>query len=221
MIFYGSNFIVSPPVNNVSMNTLILDEFVSLDVTTPIWDQVFTIAPLVIVGTQEGDSYDLAPKHMAFPMGFDNFFGFVCTPDHQTYHNAKKFKAFSVSFPTPEQIIVSSLSASKRHEGQSKSKSVLQALGVARAIHIEAPVIRDAYLYLECSLHKIIDGFGTNSLITGTIEAAYVNKNYHRASEVDEGQQIHDHPLLAYVANGRFAQISETYNFPYPKDFSR
>ncbi|MBT8236203.1 MAG: flavin reductase [Bacteroidia bacterium] len=203
------------------MNTLALDKLVSLDVSTPIWDQVFTIAPLVIVGTQEGESFDLAPKHMAFPMGFDNYFGFVCTPAHQTYHNAKKFKAFSVSFPTPEQIISTSLSASRRLEGLSKSDSILNALGVASAIQIEAPVIRDAYLYLECSLHKIIDGFGTNSLITGIIEAAYVDKNYHRASEVDEGQRIHDHPLLAYVANGRFAEVSETYNFPYPKDFSR
>ena len=33
-----------------------------LDVATPIWDQFFTVAPLVLVGTREADGRDdLAP----------------------------------------------------------------------------------------------------------------------------------------------------------------
>ena len=43
---------------------------VELDMNLPIWDRFFWVAPLVLVGTMESDgSYDLAPKHMAMPMG--------------------------------------------------------------------------------------------------------------------------------------------------------
>ena len=65
------------------------DNIISLDVNLPIWERVFTVAPLVVIGTKENGGYDLAPKHMATPMGFGNYFGFVCTPKHGTYHNVK------------------------------------------------------------------------------------------------------------------------------------
>ena len=43
---------------------------VTLSVDLPVWDRVFTVNPLVLVGTKEEDGgYDLAPKHMAFPIG--------------------------------------------------------------------------------------------------------------------------------------------------------
>ncbi len=81
-------------------------EFISLDVLYPIWSHFFTIAPLVIIGTKEGEGYDMAPKHMAMPIGFDNYFGFVCTPRHGTYQNVLKSKEFSVSFPLPNQVLL-------------------------------------------------------------------------------------------------------------------
>jgi len=72
-------------------------QVVSLDVTAPIWERFFTVAPLVVVGTREEDgSYDLAPKHMATPMGWQNYIGFVCTPRHRTYHNVRRERAFTV-----------------------------------------------------------------------------------------------------------------------------
>jgi hypothetical protein len=90
------------------------DKWVSLDISQPIWGRVFTVAPLVVIGTKEGEEYDLAPKHMVTPLGHDNFFGFVCTPKHATYHNAKKEKAFTVSFVTPKQVVLASLTATPR-----------------------------------------------------------------------------------------------------------
>ncbi len=198
-----------------------LEGYSRLDTRSPIWDQVYTVAPLVIIGTLEGDSYDLAPKHMASPLGFENYFGFVCTPAHQTYHNVKQYQEFSVSFPLPDQVIATSLTAANRQGVSSKSASVLDALEVSWAQSINTPVIAGAYMYLECALHKIVDGFGTNSLITGYIHDAYINKGLKRFNEVDEAAQIAANPLLAYIANGRFAKIEETYNFPFPKDFSK
>ena len=84
------------------MDALPADTYVNLELSKGVWDRVFTVAPLVVVGTKEKDGYDLAPKHMATPMGFGNYFGFVCTPRHGTYHNVKITRNFTVSFPKPE-----------------------------------------------------------------------------------------------------------------------
>ena len=107
------------------MNTLKQDKYVLLDDIISIWDQIFTIAPLVLIGTKEKQGYDLAPKHMAMPLGFGNYFGFVCTPRHNTFSNVLATGGFTVSFPIPDQIITSSLSASPRMECISKSEGIL------------------------------------------------------------------------------------------------
>lgn len=196
-------------------------EFITLDISRPIWERFFTVAPLVVIGTKEGEGYDMAPKHLAMPMGFDNYFGFVCTPKHGTYHNILATREFSVSFPCPDQITLASLSSAPRNENISKSDQIVAALPTQKATQIDALLLVDSYLHLECQLFKIIDGFEENSLITGTICAAFVQTEYARWSEADEQEQITRHPLLAYIANGRYASVSETYNFPYPKDFTR
>ncbi|NNK18031.1 MAG: flavin reductase [Maribacter sp.] len=203
------------------MDVLRKDSIITLNIDLPIWDRVFTIAPMVVIGTKEDDGYDLAPKHMASPLGFGNYFGFVCTPRHGTYHNVKANKQFSVSFPKPDQIVSTSLSASPRNTKLSKSHSIVEALPTFKATLIDAPLIKDAYFFLECELFKVIDGFDDYSIITGTIKAAHVHKDYLKVSEKDEQEQLHENPLLAYIATGRFAKISDTYSFPFPKDFKR
>ena len=34
-------------------------------------------------------------------------------------------------------------------------------------------------------------------------------------------KQLKENPILAYISNGRYAKISKTYHFPFPKDFKR
>ncbi len=194
---------------------------IPLDVSSAVWKHFFTVAPLVVVGSKEGEGYDMAPKHLAFPLSFENYFGFVCTPEHRTYQNIKEHKEFSVSFPLPDQLIITSLTASPRSSEMSKSDSIISALPTVKTKNIDALLLTDSYLHLECKLFKIIDGFAENSLITGTICAASVHEDYMRLSEQDEGEQIKKHPLLAYVADGRYSVIEDTFNFPYPKDFTR
>ena len=56
-------------------------ETVQLSLDSPFWERVFTVSPLVLVGTKETDgTYDLAPKNLAMPLGWGNRFCFVCTP---------------------------------------------------------------------------------------------------------------------------------------------
>jgi len=203
------------------MNTLKQDKYVLLEDIISIWDQIFTVAPLVVIGTKERQGYDLAPKHMAMPLGFGKYFGFVCTPRHNTFSNVLATGGFTVSFPKPDQIITTSLSASQRMECISKSEGIVKALPILRAPSMDAPILADAYFYLECGLYKIIDGFDDYSIITGTIKAAYAHRDYMKVSEIDEQQQILKNPLLAYIAPGRFAKITETIDFPFPKNFKR
>lgn len=69
---------------------------VTLQSDFPIWERTFTVNSLVVVGTKEREGgYDLAPKHLATPMGWENYFGFVCTPRHNTYHNVKRERLWS------------------------------------------------------------------------------------------------------------------------------
>ncbi len=197
------------------------NNFINLDVNEPIWSHFFTIAPLVVIGTKEAVGYDMAPKHLAFPVGFHNYFGFVCTPKHRTYTNILNNREFSVSYPKPGQEVLTSLSASSRKGELSKFERVVSTLPTVPATTTDTLFLQDAYLRLECTLFKVIDGFDENSIITGKIKAASVSEEYLRISDMDEREQIYKNPLLAYVADGRFATVSNTFNFPFPKDFMR
>ncbi len=152
------------------------DNLVTLDTQHPIWDRFFTVAPLVVVGTREqnGD-YDLAPKHMVTPLGWENYFGFVCTPSHSTYRNIQREKVFTVSFPTAESVVLASLAASPRCGDE--SKPVLAALPTFAASKIDGRFLVQSRLFFECELDRIVDGFGVNCLIAGRIIAAQIAAN--------------------------------------------
>lgn len=203
------------------METTDKSNYTSLNLSTAVWDRVFMVSPLIVVGTREGMQYDMAPKHMAFPAGFDNYFGFVCTPEHATYQNIQRTEEFTVSFPLPDDIVPVSLSATSREELISKYRDVVGNLPVVRAETMDLPVLQDAYLVFECSVFKIIDGFGENSIVTGEIKAAFVKKDYRRVSDNDAQEQLSENNLLAFIAPDRFARISETQRFPFPKDFRK
>jgi flavin reductase (DIM6/NTAB) family NADH-FMN oxidoreductase RutF len=190
---------------------------VPIPADTPIWSRFFTVAPLVIVGTREGEGHNLAPKHMAMPLGWDNYFCFVCSPDHATQGNAQETGEFTVSFPRPEGIVEASLAAAPRADDSSKPS--LAAIPTFPARRVDGVLVSDAYLWLECELERIVDGFGRNTLIVGRVVAASVDAQAMRASDADDAEVIRDEPLLAYLSPGRFARISESFSFPFHVDF--
>ena len=194
--------------------------FIPLVMDHPIWDRFFSVAPLVVIGSKQPDgTFDLAPKHMATPLGWQNYYGFVCSPQHATYHNVQRERQFTVSFPRPTQVVTSSLAASPRCEDG--AKPVLALLPTRPATAVDGVFVQDCALALECTLHSVTDGFGANSLIVGQIVAAAVEENYLRVSERDEGEQLFASPLLVYINPGRYAEIRQTAQFPFPKGFSR
>lgn len=195
-----------------------MSKVVELDVGSPIWSRFFLVAPLIVVGTLEEDgAVDLAPKHMAMPLGWQNYFCFVCSPRHATQRNAQRSGQFTVSFPRPGQIVQSSLVASGR--SADGSKPAVRASATVPARVVEGVLVRDAYAWLECALERVVDGFGENSLVVGEIVAASVDEHALRASESDDADLVAAAPLLAYLSPGRYAEIGETFSFPFPKDF--
>ncbi|MBK5117045.1 MAG: flavin reductase [Thermoleophilia bacterium] len=194
-------------------------ERIQLSTDSPIWRRFFTVAPLVVVGTREpSGEHDLAPKHMATPIGWENRFGFVCRPSHATQRNAERTGQFTISFPRPDAFLQAGLAASGRADDD--SKPALAALPVREAEAVDGVVLEDAYLWLECELDRIVPGFEPATLIVGRIVAASADERYLRTADGDDADVIRQAPLLAYLSPGRFAEIRESRSFPLPADFS-
>lgn len=193
---------------------------IEIDTADPVWERFFTVAPLVLVGTTEPDgSPDFAPKHMVTPMGWQNYFGFVCAPSHATCSNIQRSGVFTVSYPKPSQVLFTSLAATARQAGG--AKPILEYFQTIPANAIDGYFVDDSYLYFECRHFKTVDGFGENCLITGEIVAAYADPLYLRASESDDQELIHEAPLFVYLSPGRFAEVDRSNAFPFPADMKK
>lgn len=193
-------------------------DLVSLSTEEPVWARVFIVSPLVLVGTIEDDgSVDIAPKHMAMPLGWQNLFCFVCSRRHATLRNAEARGAFTVSFPRPGHVVDASMAAGGRAEDASKPS--LAALRTFPATVVEGPLVEGCYLYLECRLERLVEGFGENALVVGEIVAASVAEEALRVSDGDDADTIAREPLLAYLSPGRFALVQRSLSFPFPVDY--
>jgi flavin reductase (DIM6/NTAB) family NADH-FMN oxidoreductase RutF len=193
---------------------------IELDTSSSIWESFFTVFPLVVIGTRETDgSDDLAPKHLAMPMSWQNHFGFVCTPRHNTYQNIQRDGQFAVTYMRPSQTVLASLAATPRCEDG--SKPITQALPTFSADTVNASFVQDGYLFLECELQQIVDDLGENSLIIGRIQRASVAEDALRSSGQDDEDLVYSAPLLAYLYPGRFAEIASSTKLPFPAGFKR
>lgn len=191
-----------------------------LDLNYPIWDQFFLVAPLVVIGSVDCEGeINFAPKHMAFPMGWDNYFGFICAPTHRTQVNIREHRYFTVSYPRPDQVLLAALAASPC-QGEVDKTEVLARLDSVPAQKIEGRLLRDASLHLECSLESMTV-FGRNTLVVGKILAAAAHPGALRHSDEDDLERIHEHPLLAYLSPGRYATIRHSSAFPFPRGFQK
>jgi flavin reductase (DIM6/NTAB) family NADH-FMN oxidoreductase RutF len=195
------------------------EELIELSTEAPIWERFFTVAPLVLVATKEGDRHNVAPKHLAIPIGWQNFFGFVCSPSHTTYRNLQAHPEFTVSFPGMDQLLSASMAAGPRLEDD--SKPTLAAVPVCQARRVDGVLVEGCPLYLECTLDRVVDGFGENSIIVGRVLAASATRAALRGHEVDDADLLLRLRPLVYLAPGRVAEVGETHAFPFPVEFRR
>lgn len=193
---------------------------VELSVDSPIWERVFTVAPLVLVGTKEPDgTFDLAPKHMAMPLGWANRFCFVCTPRHATYVNARREGVFTVGFPHHFQIVQAALAASRRDPDGTKPN--LEALPTFPASVVDGVLVHGCYLHLECELERVVGGFDDAELVVGRIVAASAREQALRDPDRDDAEILRRLAPIAYLSPGRYVSAADSYSFPFPASFSR
>ena len=184
-----------------------------------LWEAVFTVAPLVVVGTLEQDgSYDLAPKHMVTPLGWSSYYGFVCTARHSTYGNVVRTGEFTVSFPQPEQVVAVGQAAAHRHEGEKGSLAAIPTVPAAKVdgVHVEGCGLR-----LECELDRVVEGFDQHDLVVGRIVAAAAPRWAIRDPDVDDAELLNSHPQLAFLSPSRFGSVAGSFSFPFPSEFTR
>ena len=125
---------------------------------------------------------------------------------------------FTVTYPRPSQVVLTSLAAAPRDDDDTKPALALLPTRPARTI--DGVFLEDGYLFLECSLERIIDDFGENSLIAGRVVAAQVAEDALRLSEREDADVLLAAPLMAYLAPGRYAEIRSAQAFPYPVGFT-
>lgn len=184
-----------------------------------VWERVFAVAPLVLVGTKEPNGrHDIAPKHMALPLGWGDRFGFVCTPRHATHANVEREGAFTVSFPHRFQVVQAALAATRREPDGTKPN--LRALPTFPARKVDGVLVHGCYLFLECELARLV-GFGDESLVVGRIVAAAAREEAVRGPDRDDAEILRRLAPIAYVSPGRFTAVSDTQAFPFPAEFSR
>ena len=163
------------------------------------------VAPLVMVGTRNRDgTHNLAPKHMALPIGSSGRFAFVCTPRHATYGNVADEGAFTVSYPRPADVVATSLAASPRCEDAKPYVGLLETFPAQR---VQGVFVKDAYLFLECELERIVDGFGDNGLIAGRVVAAHADPKALRSSDRDDADHV-EHQFGLH-ASGDVAELDD------------
>jgi flavin reductase (DIM6/NTAB) family NADH-FMN oxidoreductase RutF len=124
-----------------------------------------------------------------------------------------------VSYPRPEQLVQTSLTAAPRCDDGRKAS--LSGLPVVGAQNVPGPLIDGAYLQLECSLERVVEGFGENGLVVGKIVAARVHPDAARSVDVEDQRLVAACPLLVYLAPGQYARIDESQSFPFPSGFTK
>ncbi len=195
-------------------------EMVELPQTQPYFESLYTVSPLVIVGTRESDgSSDLAPKHMAFPLGWSDYFGFVCTAEHSTYLNAARTGEFTVSYPGPDGVLDASFAAAPRDPDG--CKPALEEIDTVEGDVVDAPAVADSYCILECRVDRTVEGFGKASLIAGEVVGKHVHEDVYRSDDTEAEELLSRSPALAYLYPDRIATVDESEAFPFPEDFNR
>lgn len=196
------------------------NSYVDLDCDYPIWDRFYLVHPLVIVGTVEPDGTpDLAPKHLAGPMSWGNLFGFVCSARHATYRNAVRTGEFTVSYPTPEQMVLVSLAAAPRESDD--SKPALGVIPTVPATAVEGPLLGGASLQLECTLDRTVDELEDNSLLIGRVVAAHVAERALRQLDREDEAVLADAPAVAFLQPDRFTAVDRAQAFPFHAGWTR
>jgi flavin reductase (DIM6/NTAB) family NADH-FMN oxidoreductase RutF len=179
----------------------------------------FTVKPLILVTTLGSKGLpNVAPKTQATDVGrCEQYFAFVCTPQHHTYQNVKANKEFVVNYPSPELIGKVSAAAQRAEDSD---EIALAGLTSIPSLIVKPPRIKECYLHLECKLLEIKD-LEDSSLILGKIVARSADKelSFQLGKSGESIKLLSKRPLLAYVYPDHYTKISIAEEFVFPKNY--
>ncbi len=180
----------------------------------------FTVKPLILVTTLGPEGLpNVAPKTQSSDIGRrEQYFAFVCVPQHHTYQNIKATQEFVVNYPGPE-LIKNVSEASKIAENV--DEIALAGLTSIPSTIVKPPRIKECYLHLECKLEEIKDLDENASVILGKIVARSADSeaSFERGKSKENINLLSKRPLLAYVYPNHCAKIDIAEEFIFPKDY--
>jgi flavin reductase (DIM6/NTAB) family NADH-FMN oxidoreductase RutF len=179
----------------------------------------FTVKPLILVTTLGLKGLpNVAPKTQNMDVGrCEQYFAFVCTPQHHTYQNLKANKEFVVNYPGPELIERVSAAAQLAEDSD---EIALAGLTSIPSVVVKPPRIKECYLHLECKLVEIKD-LEDSSLILGKIVARSADKevSFERGKSKENIRLLSKRPLLAYIYPDHYTKINVAEEFIFPKNY--
>jgi flavin reductase (DIM6/NTAB) family NADH-FMN oxidoreductase RutF len=97
----------------------------------------------------------------------------------------------------------------------------LQSLPTEPATIVDGVFLSGGYVYLECELDRLVDGFGENSLVAGRIVAAHVAFDALRSADRDDQALLAGAPLPVFLYPQRYGTLDRSVTFPYHEGFER
>jgi flavin reductase (DIM6/NTAB) family NADH-FMN oxidoreductase RutF len=180
----------------------------------------FTVKPLILVTTLGPTGLpNVAPKTQNMDIGRrEQYFAFVCVPQHHTYQNIKATGEFVVNYPGPE--LIKNVSEASKIAGNVDEISLAGLTSTPSTI-IKPPRIKECYLHLECKLEEIKDLDENASIILGKIVARSADSqaSFELGKSKENINLLSKHPLLAYVYPNHYARIDTAEEFVFPENY--
>lgn len=154
---------------------------------------------------------------MAIPMGWGNYFWFVCTASHRIYQNIPREGGFSVGYPTAVLVLMAALAVSPRWGDDSNAE--LMPFPSPFAAEVQSPRQLEPSLFLGCRLDRVVDNFGLNISIVGRFVPAQIRAAALRRDDKEDEDTATRLPLLAYASPGRFVTIDKSVALLFPAGF--
>ena len=130
----------------------------------------FLPLPVLIIGTYDEEE---KPNAMNAAWGgvIDNNQICISLSQHKTTDNLIVKRAFTVSFATKDTEVISDYFGSV--SGRNENKIVKAGVHITKSKFVDAPIIEEYPLTLECTVESFEDG-----ILIGNVENTSINENY-------------------------------------------